>query len=149
MLRGITVKTSVAFMLLALCGCSSQSASQGDHYSHPANMAGSYFNQGHDYKTNMYLSADGKGAFLSINNDGSFKQLMTFDWGVREDHFYMTEIYFSKDRKEVMKAISDSQTEYTFSGSDIRSHLKTGEWIVWKRISDKPNMAIVNAISHI
>jgi hypothetical protein len=142
------MKIAIAFMLLVLCGCTNKSSSQSDQYLHPANMAGSYFNQGDGYKTNMYLSVEGKGAFLSTNNDGSFKQLMTFDWGVKDGQFHMTKIYFTKDQKKIIKAFSDDQAAYTFSGSDIRSHVRSGEWIIWKRTSDKPDLSIVNAIVH-
>lgn len=142
------MKRIFIFAFVALCGCSNFSAAQSSQLSHPANFEGSYFNQGQDYKSDLYLNDDGKGAILSRNNDGTFKQLMTFKWGVGDGQFYMMDIYFTKDKKRIIKAFSDSHTAYSFSGSLLRSRGPSGEWIAWQRTGNRPDMSIIAAISH-
>jgi hypothetical protein len=136
-----------ALLVFLLNGCSGRASPDIAQLAHPKELVGSYFNQSATYKTGLYLSADGRGGMLSRNNDDSFKQVTTFNWGVDGDVFYMSNIYFSKDGKRIIKAISDDHTAYKFSGSSILSQGKSGQWLEWKRTSNQPDLLVINAIS--
>ena len=137
------MKICLALILLVLSGCSSHAAQA---LLHPKELSGSYLNQASTYKTGLFLSDDGKGAMLSRNNDNSFKEIMTFHWGVSNNVFYMSDIYFSNDGKRINKALSDDHTSYKLEGSNILSQGKSGEWMEWKRTSNQPDLRVVNAI---
>jgi hypothetical protein len=151
--------------LLFLCACSNSSGSSidnsassptvsdgaslpgADNSAHPKQLGGAYVSQAASGKTFLHLSVDGKGAFLSKNQNGSFNQIMTFDWSVKGNEFFMSNTYFSTDLKKIYKT-QDSRIEYKVVGSTILSLAQdgSGNWIEWKQTGNTPDMTLINLI---
>ena len=133
----------VLLLLAAITGCTDDTETL--KLSHPEGIPGVYVSHTPKADTELHLSENGQGAMLSLNKDGSFSQIMTFDWGTSGSTFYMSEIYFSTDMQRILKTDDDS-TGYKQVGSDLHSQSPTGSWIEWERRGDTPYPELINAL---
>jgi hypothetical protein len=136
-------------VIFLMAACSNFYDYDTEMASHPQEIVGTYVNQSTTEKTILSLSADGRGGMLTFNNDGSFKQLMTFTWGIQDPKFVMSHIYFTEDKKRVVRVSRGDATDYSLDGMVLRSKGKDGQWIIWNRTSKNPDFALINAIKHV